>query len=96
MGPICMRGRYERLVRSGVTSSLGEGGRGSARPHLVQVHDAHRNFPQTLSPVDIGLGRPGETTSTELGTDSVLERDVNEERPRCSDALANLEIYAER
>jgi hypothetical protein len=34
--------------------------------HLVQVHDAHSNFSQTFAPVDIGLGGPSETTTTEL------------------------------
>jgi hypothetical protein len=34
--------------------------------HLVQVHDAHSDFAQTFAPVDIGLGRSSDTTTTEL------------------------------
>jgi hypothetical protein len=34
--------------------------------HLVQVYDPHCYFPETLSPVDIGLGHAGNTTSTEF------------------------------
>jgi hypothetical protein len=36
------------------------------KTHLVQVHDAHGNFAQTLAPVDVGLGGPGDTTSAKL------------------------------
>jgi hypothetical protein len=58
--------------------------------HLVQVNDTHGNFTQTLSPVDIGFGCPGDTATTELRTDSILGRkrvNVNVGL-RCSDALA--------
>jgi hypothetical protein len=44
-------------------------GRGRERvgtTHLVQVHDAHSDFAQTFAPVDIGLGRSSDTTTTEL------------------------------
>jgi hypothetical protein len=34
--------------------------------YLVQVNDTHSNFTKTLSPVDIGLGCPGDTTTTKL------------------------------
>ena len=64
---------------------------GRETTHLVQVDDTHSNFTQTLSSVDIGLGCPGDTTATELRTDSILERksvDVNVGLGR-SDALAN-------
>jgi len=33
---------------------------------LVQVNNTHSNFAQTLSPVNIGLRCPGDTTATEL------------------------------
>ena len=64
---------------------------GRETTHLVQVDDTHSNFTQTLSSVDIGLRCPGDTTTTELRTDSILERkreDVNVGLGR-SDALAN-------
>lgn len=54
--------------------------------HFVQVNDTHSNFTQTLSPVDIGLGCPGNTTTTKLRTDSILGRNVTV-RIRCLDAL---------
>lgn len=82
MGPmsVCRR-------RFGLVLSLASGRRTT---HLVQVNDTHSNFTQTLSPVDIGLGCPGDTATTELRTDSILGRkrvNVNVGL-RCSDVLA--------
>lgn len=37
-----------------------------SRTDLVQVNNTHGDFAQTLSPVDVGLGCPGDTTPTEL------------------------------
>ena len=58
MGPMSV---YRRQL--GLVPSLGSGRRTT---HLVQVNDTHSNFTQTLSPVDIGLGCPGDTATTEL------------------------------
>lgn len=37
-----------------------------SRTDLVQVNNTHGDFAQTLPPVDVGLGCPGDTTPTEL------------------------------
>jgi hypothetical protein len=65
-----MYGSYYECVREG------GGGRGLRTwfagvrkgfgTDLVQVNNTHSDFAQTLSPVDIGLRCPGDTTATEL------------------------------
>jgi hypothetical protein len=66
-------------------------GSGRGTTHLVQVNNTHSNLTQTFSPVDIGLGCSGDTTTTELRTDSILgKKCVNiYVGLRCSDALSN-------
>jgi hypothetical protein len=89
-----MYGSYECVQKEGknrwvcsVSSSGVRKSRDEGRTHLVQVNDTHSNFTQTLSPVDIGLGCPGDTTAAELRTDSILGRKRVNVGLRCSDAL---------
>ena len=84
-----MYGSYGCVQEGGL--DVAPQGSGKGTTHLVQVDDTHSNFTQTLSPVDIGLGCPGDTTTTELRTDSILgKKGVNLfVELQCSDALAN-------
>jgi len=59
MDPKSVRTQEERL-RKGPRVS------GRVGTDLVQVDNTHSDFAQTLSPIDVGLGRPGDTTATEF------------------------------
>ncbi len=41
---------------------------------LGQVYGLQGKFPQTLTAVDVGLGRASDTTTAKLGADSILRR----------------------
>lgn len=61
-----MYGSYECVSEEGRVKKWFSGVRKGFMTDLVQVNNTHSDFAQTLSPVDIGLRCPGDTTATEL------------------------------
>ncbi len=45
---------------------------GWTETHLGQIYRLQSKFPQTLTAVDVGLGRASDTTAAKLGADSIL------------------------
>jgi len=66
--------------------SFGHSGSAYLRTHFGQVNCLQSQLPQTFSPIHIGLRGTGDTSTTELRTDSILEdtsMSTYPDGPRC-------------